>query len=92
MTGARKINNNANGTLNADHIPPLDSFNQSLTVLKSHPDTLRRLKNKNPALYEMITSKEEDKRGSNLVTMEVLVEDHKRVLTTGPGTCAIKSR
>jgi len=44
------------------------------------------LKNKNPELNKLISSIKTDINGQNLIAMEVLGQDHRRALTTGPSS------
>ncbi|KAL0194974.1 hypothetical protein M9458_008546, partial [Cirrhinus mrigala] len=70
--------------LNTSHIPPKDSIRLAQTVIEN-PNSLSEFKNKNPALYELISSIKTDNRW-NLIAMEVLGQDHRRALTTGPSS------
>ncbi|KAL0194980.1 hypothetical protein M9458_008552, partial [Cirrhinus mrigala] len=69
--------------LNTSHIPPKDSIRLAQTVIEN-PNALSEFKNKNPALYKLISSMKTDNNGWNLTAMEVLEQDHRRALTTGP--------
>lgn len=73
-------NNNKNSPVNADHIPPKNTFQEAHKILqKPENKALRQsIRNKNPKLYAMI-----DKNGNRGLCREVLTEHHLQVLTTG---------
>ena len=79
LLSARKSSNNNNGTLNADHIPPKDSIRQAQKLIKnSDPQEV-----KNPQLYKLVDSIQNDNNGQNLIAMEVLGQNHRQAVTSG---------
>lgn len=46
--------------------------------------SVTEFRDKNLELYKLISSIKTDNNGQNLIAMEVLGQDHKRALTTGP--------
>lgn len=80
-------NNNNKIIVNADHIPPKNTFHKALEILNTtgmHDE----LEKKNPTLYRMITADNRDKG----LCRQVLVEDHRIILTTGNSKVAHKIR
>ncbi|XP_029919654.1 uncharacterized protein LOC115367846 [Myripristis murdjan] len=69
------------GCMEADHIPPVDSWE----TVRQHPE-FDSLKYINPALYEMACSLENDRKGRNLLAIEVPTQCHRVNLTTGNST------
>ncbi|CAM4573302.1 unnamed protein product [Leuciscus chuanchicus] len=85
VQSARRSSKNNTGTLNTSHIPPKDSIRLALTF-KENPNSVSEFKNKNPELHKLISSIKTDNNGQNLIAMEVLGQDHRRALTTGPSS------
>ncbi|XP_039509517.1 uncharacterized protein LOC120464199 [Pimephales promelas] len=85
VQSARRSSKNNTGTLNTSHIPPKDSIRLALTFIEN-PNSVSELKNKNPELNKLISSIKTDINGQNLIAMEVLGQDHRRALTTGPSS------
>ncbi|KAK9976718.1 hypothetical protein ABG768_021923 [Culter alburnus] len=85
VQSARRSSENNKGTLNTSHIPPKDSIRLAQTVIENS-NSVSEIKNKNPELYKMISSIKTDNNGLNLIAMEVLGQDHRRALTTGPSS------
>ncbi|KAL1276653.1 hypothetical protein QQF64_036276 [Cirrhinus molitorella] len=83
VLGVRMSSKNTTGTLNTSHIPPKDSIRLAQTFIEK-PNS--EWKNKNPALYKLISSIKTDNNGWTLIAMEVLGQDHRRALTTGPSS------
>ncbi|XP_073730550.1 uncharacterized protein [Misgurnus anguillicaudatus] len=81
VQNARKSSKNATGTFTTSHIPPKDSFRLAQMSIEN---SANEFKNKSPELYKLISSIKTDSNGQNLVAMEVLGQDHRRALTTGP--------
>ncbi|XP_054902598.1 uncharacterized protein LOC129370558 [Poeciliopsis prolifica] len=73
-------NNNRSSTVNADHIPPINTFQRAHEMLQKPENEAQRdwLKTNNPKLYAMF-----DKTGKRGLCREVLTEHHKQALTTG---------
>ncbi|RXN12430.1 hypothetical protein ROHU_010113 [Labeo rohita] len=71
--------------LHTSHIPPKDSIRLAQMVIEN-PNSLSEFKSKNPVLYELISSIKTDDSGWNLIAMEVLGQDHRQALTTGPSS------
>ncbi|XP_014843912.1 PREDICTED: uncharacterized protein LOC106918565 [Poecilia mexicana] len=73
-------NNNQSCPVNADHIPPINTFQKAHEMLqKPENEALRNwLETSQPKLYAMI-----DKTGKRGLCREVLTEHHKQALTTG---------
>ncbi|XP_036418950.1 uncharacterized protein LOC118802510 [Colossoma macropomum] len=88
LLSARKYSNNNNGTLNADHIPPKDSIRQAQKLIK-HLDPQEV---KNSQLYKLVDSIQNDNNGQNLIAMEVLGQNHRQALTSGPSNHSKMSR
>ncbi|KAM9857183.1 uncharacterized protein ACBR49_000843 isoform 1-T1 [Aulostomus maculatus] len=80
LKSARKCSNNE---VNADHIPPKDSYLTALRILDESPRSHEELKNKRPNLYEELRKIQHNTRGDTLLCMEVRTEHHKQALTTG---------
>ncbi|KAM4546697.1 uncharacterized protein V3H82_020437 isoform 2-T3 [Fundulus diaphanus] len=87
VTELRRTNTNPNAhynpknsPVNADHIPPKDTFQKAFKMLhKPENEELKQsIKTKNPKLYKLI-----DKNGNCGRCMEVLTEHHLQALTTG---------
>ncbi|KAM4726523.1 uncharacterized protein FYW61_012323 [Anableps anableps] len=72
--------NNKSSPVNADHIPPKNTFQKAHEMLQKPENEVlkQRLKTKNPKLYAMI-----DKNGNRGLCREVLTEHHQQALTTG---------
>ncbi|XDV26047.1 hypothetical protein PO909_029851, partial [Leuciscus waleckii] len=85
VQSAQRSSKNNTGTLNTSHIPPKDSIRLALTFIES-PNSVSEFKNKNPELHKLISSIKTDNNGLNLIAMEVLGQDHRRALTTGPSS------
>ncbi|CAM4573095.1 unnamed protein product [Leuciscus chuanchicus] len=85
VQSARRSSKNNAGTLNTSHIPPKDSIRRALTFIEN-PNSVSEFKNKNPELHKLISSIKTDNNGQNLIAMEVLGQDHRRALTTGPSS------
>lgn len=85
VVSARRSSKNTTGTLNTSHIPPKDSIRLAESVI-DNPNSVSELKNKNLPLYKLISSIKTDNNGWNLIAMEVLGQDHRRALTTGPSS------
>ncbi|XP_034158338.2 uncharacterized protein LOC113528924 [Pangasianodon hypophthalmus] len=85
VLSACKSSKNTTGTLNTSHIPPKDSIRQAQMFLENS-NSVNEIKNKNPEFYKLISSIKTDNNGQNLIAMEVLGQDHRRALTTGPST------
>ncbi|XDV26026.1 hypothetical protein PO909_029834 [Leuciscus waleckii] len=85
VQSARRSSKNNTGTLNTSHIPPKDSIRRALTFIEN-PNSESEFKNKNPKLHKLISSIKTDNNGQNLIAMEVLGQDHRRALTTGPSS------
>ncbi|XP_051747343.1 uncharacterized protein LOC127511048 isoform X6 [Ctenopharyngodon idella] len=85
VQSARRSSENNKGTLNTSHIPPKDSIRLAQTVIENS-NSVSEIKNKNPELYKLISSIKTDNNGLNLIAMEVLGQDHRRALTTGPSS------
>ncbi|XP_042578754.1 uncharacterized protein LOC122137151 [Cyprinus carpio] len=85
VVSARRSSKNTTGTLNTSHIPPKDSIRLAASVI-DNPNSVSELKNKNLPLYKLINSIKTDNNGWNLIAMEVLGQDHRRALTTGPSS------
>ncbi|KAK2892403.1 hypothetical protein Q8A67_012391 [Cirrhinus molitorella] len=83
VLSVRMSSKNTTGTLNTSHIPPKDSIRLAQTFIEK-PNS--EWKNKNPALYKLISSIKTDNNGWTLIAMEVLGQDHRRALTTGPSS------
>ncbi|KAK0133651.1 hypothetical protein N1851_030841 [Merluccius polli] len=66
------------GTMEADHIPPMDSLKRA----ENEPN-FNALQNSNKVLYDMVMSLKTDKDGSNLLVMEVSTPHHRVALSTG---------
>ncbi|XP_056593358.1 uncharacterized protein LOC130412201 [Triplophysa dalaica] len=82
---ARRLSKNTTGTLNTSHIPPKDSI-RLVQIFLENPKSASEFKNKNLELYKLISSIKTDKNGQNLIGMEVLGQDHRQALTTGPSS------
>ncbi|XP_052409495.1 uncharacterized protein LOC127955908 [Carassius gibelio] len=91
VVSARRSSKNTTGTLNTSHIPPKDSIRLAESAI-DNPDSVSDLKNKNLPLYELISSIKTDSNGWNLIAMEVLGQDHRRALTTGPSSLSKTAR
>ncbi|XP_059367657.1 uncharacterized protein LOC132106059 [Carassius carassius] len=91
VVSARGSSKNTTGTLNTSHIPPKDSIRIAESVIDK-PDSVSELKNKNLPLYNLISSMKTDSNGWNLIAMEVLGQDHRRALTTGPSSLSKTAR
>ncbi|KAM4634134.1 uncharacterized protein ACJ7VT_008118 [Polymixia lowei] len=75
------------GYVEADHIPPLDSFKKAMKQ-----DGFSDLLFINPALYEMVTSLVLDRRGEHLITAQVSTHHHRDALSTGNSRVAKECR
>lgn len=91
VVSARRSSKNTTGTLNTIHIPPKDSIRLAESAI-DNPDSVSELKNKNLPLYKLISSIKTDSNGWNLIAMEVLGQDHRRALTTGPSSLSKTAR
>ncbi|XP_016115651.1 uncharacterized protein [Sinocyclocheilus grahami] len=91
VVSARRSGKNTTGTLNTSHIPPKDSIRLAESVI-DNPNSVSEFKNKNLPLYKLISNIKTDSNGWNLITMEVLGQDHRRALTTGPSSHSQKAR
>lgn len=85
VQSARRSSKNNTGTLNTSHIPPKDSIRLAQMAIED-PNSGSEIKNKNPELYKLISSIKTDNNGLNLIAMEVLGQDHRQALTTGPSS------
>lgn len=85
VQSAQRSSKNNTGTLNTSHIPPKDSIRRAQTFIEN-PNSESEFKNKNPELYKLISSIKTDNNGQKLIAMEVLGQDHRRALTTGPSS------
>ncbi|KAK9976688.1 hypothetical protein ABG768_021893 [Culter alburnus] len=85
VQSALRSSENNKGTLNTSHIPPKDSIRLAQMVIENS-NSVREIKNKNPELYKLISSIKTDNNGLSLIAMEVLGQDHRRALTTGPSS------
>ncbi|XP_060768159.1 uncharacterized protein LOC132875403 [Neoarius graeffei] len=83
VLSARKSSKNTTGILNTSHIPPKDSIRQAWMFMENS-GSVTEFRDKNLELYKLISSIKTDNNGQNLIAMEVLGQDHKRALTTGP--------
>ncbi|XP_051811445.1 uncharacterized protein LOC127536072 [Acanthochromis polyacanthus] len=81
-TNVRRDNNNNNRSpVNADHIPPINTFQRASQMLQDLDAIARQeLQQKNPKLYEMM-----DGKGTHGLCREVLTPHHQLALTTGNG-------
>ncbi|XP_041864820.1 uncharacterized protein LOC121654659 isoform X2 [Melanotaenia boesemani] len=81
VIGVRRENTSANNNtglvVNADHIPPQDSFKKAYQEL-ARTGKLDEFKQKHPGLSSLI-----DETGNRGLCREVLAEHHQRALTTG---------
>ncbi|XP_016328326.1 uncharacterized protein LOC107677803 [Sinocyclocheilus anshuiensis] len=91
VVSAQRSSKNTTGTLNTSHIPPKDSIRLAESVIDNQ-NSVSKLKNKNLPLYKLISSIKTDSNGWNLIAMEVLGQDHRRALTTGPSSRSQKAR
>ncbi|CAL8285796.1 unnamed protein product [Lota lota] len=66
------------GYVEADHIPPLDSLRRA----EQDPE-FWMLRQRNPALYDMVMSLRDDPHGRNLLTVQVSTQHHREALSTG---------
>ncbi|CAL8291538.1 unnamed protein product [Gadus morhua 'NCC'] len=73
-----KDNPGHTGFVEADHIPPLNSLKRA--ALEPEFEALEEI---NPALYGMVKSLENDPRGKNLFTVQVLKQNHMAALSSG---------
>ncbi|XP_048011335.1 uncharacterized protein LOC125244980 [Megalobrama amblycephala] len=85
VQSARRSSKNNTITLNTSHIPPKDSIRLAQMAIED-PNSGSEIKNKNPELYKLISSIKTDNSGLNLIAMEVLGQDHRQALTTGPSS------
>ncbi|XP_067248763.1 uncharacterized protein [Chanodichthys erythropterus] len=85
VQSALRCSENNKGTLNTSHIPPKDSIRLAQMVIENS-NSVSEIKNKNPELYKLISSIKTDNNGLSLIAMEVLGQDHKQALTTGPSS------
>ncbi|KAF4073474.1 hypothetical protein AMELA_G00259060 [Ameiurus melas] len=94
VLSARRSTNTTSGTLKTSHIPPKDSIRQAQTFTESSNSSshVSEFKKKNPQLYNLISSIKTDSDGQNLIAMEVLGQDHRRALTTGPSRISQMAR
>lgn len=65
----------------ADHIPPKDSFKKLWEHLKNYEDWKNSLREKNMALYKVVMRMEKDPMEKGLICMNTLYLDHRRVQT-----------
>ncbi|XP_051793563.1 uncharacterized protein LOC127530550 [Acanthochromis polyacanthus] len=73
-------NNNSSSPVNADHIPPINTFQKASQMLDWNPSARQELQQKNPKLYQMM-----DCKGTHGLCREVLTPHHRLALTTGNG-------
>ncbi|XP_048010494.1 uncharacterized protein LOC125244454 [Megalobrama amblycephala] len=85
VQSAQRSSKNNTATLNTSHIPPKDSIRLAQMAIED-PNSGSEIKNKNPELYKLISSIKTDNNGLNLIAMEVLGQDHRQALTTGPSS------
>ncbi|KAF6739997.1 Protein translocase subunit SecA [Oryzias melastigma] len=73
-------NQNSSSPVNADHIPPINTFQTAHRELMKpeNRELKEKLQKYHPRLYEMI-----DVKGNQGLCREVLTQDHLQVLTTG---------
>ncbi|KAM4546600.1 uncharacterized protein V3H82_020357 [Fundulus diaphanus] len=73
-------NNSKHSPVNADHIPPKNTFQKAFEMLQKpeNEELKQSIKTKNPKLYKLI-----DKNGNRGLCREVLTEHHQQALTTG---------
>ncbi|KAI7793445.1 hypothetical protein IRJ41_023817 [Triplophysa rosa] len=83
VVSTRRLSINITGTLNTSHIPPKDSFRLAQTFVEESKSA-SEFKTKNTELYKLISSVKTDNNGQTLIAMEVLGQDHRQALTTGP--------
>ncbi|XP_051987382.1 uncharacterized protein LOC127647274 [Xyrauchen texanus] len=83
VLSARKSSKNTTGTLISSHIPSKDSIRQAQMFMENS-NSVNEFKNKNPELNKLINSIKTDNTGQHLIAMEVLGQDHRQALTTGP--------
>ncbi|XP_023136771.2 uncharacterized protein LOC111575722 isoform X2 [Amphiprion ocellaris] len=77
----RRDNNNNSSPVNADHIPPINTFKRASQMLQDlDPSARQELQQKNPKLYQMM-----DGKGTHGLCREVLTPHHQLALTTGNG-------
>ncbi|XP_051793848.1 uncharacterized protein LOC127530632 [Acanthochromis polyacanthus] len=73
-------NNNSSSPVNADHIPPINTFQKASQMLDQNSSARQKLQQKNPKLYQMM-----DGKGTHGLCREVLTPHHQLALTTGNG-------
>ncbi|KAM9440454.1 uncharacterized protein Hap1MRO34_025693 [Clarias gariepinus] len=91
VLSARECRRSTTRTLDTSHIPPKDSIRRALEVIESSA-SVNEFKNKNPGLYKLISRIKTDNNGLSLIAMEVLGQDHRRALTTGPSSLSQAAR
>ncbi|KAI4890633.1 hypothetical protein NFI96_016962, partial [Prochilodus magdalenae] len=89
LPSVQRNSNDNNRTLNADHIPPKDSIRQAQKLIKNMDPQFAI---KNPQLYKLIDSIQNDNNGQDLIAMEVLGQDYRRALTSGSSSHSKRSR
>jgi len=80
--GSTNINadNNSSSPVNADHIPPINTFQKAHEILDRPENKVlkEKLRKDHAGLYSMI-----DGKGNRGLCREVLTQHHKLALTTG---------